>query len=177
MDLFATSDVGNSCITSHQKKLDFPFALEIIFKLECMPLKGVDARLYLPLTPIRVLMDGKGLDLTKKYPKKAIDSHLIDLNKYQTEQLNLSQIKDKLVELMQMATQIAHKRKVEYIQKAQTEATHKMDLELARLNDLSFVSGKDLGPELLALEKTKEALVFEITNAPMNLDSIRVIIA
>lgn len=176
MDLFTNSEIGNMTATTHQGKLGNNIFFEFIFKLECIAGFRSDTTRFLPITPIRVLFDGTGTDITTKYPKAKLDPILIDIHSHE-DKAKLSQIpKDAFNSLLKKAQIIATKRAGKYIQMAKESLDHSTNQEIFRLKDLMKVNPMIKESDIQIWEEQKKLNLEKIEKSDLNIDAIRVII-
>lgn len=176
MDLFTNSEIGNMTATSHQGKLGNNIFFEFIFKLECIAGFKSDTSRFLPITPIRVLFDASGTDITAKYPKSKIDDLLVNIQSHE-DKMKISQIpKDAFNTLLKNAQVIAIKRAQKYIQMAKESLEHYTNQEIFRLKDLMRVNPMIKESDIQVWIDQKQINLEKIEKSDLNIDAIRVII-
>ncbi len=173
IELFTSSQIGNTTLVTHEGELPGPIVFELIFKLEVITKLGEVATDFLPLTPIRVLIDSQGNDITKKYPKKVIDKVTFDL-KDSSPLSNLP--KDALKTLFEKASKLAHLRSGKYIEKSLLELENFFNIEINKLKYLKKINPlvDDFEVDLMQSRYLKAQQT--IKTAKIQLDAIRVIL-
>ena len=173
IELFTGSQLGNNTLVTHDGQLPGPLLFELIFKLEAISKLGEVATDYLPITPIRVLIDSQGQDITSKYPKKHIDSLVQDMQ----DSSSLSNLpKEAVKELFRKASGIAHKRAQRYIDEAINTLNEDSAIEINNLTHLEKVNPLVDHSEIQTAKSIHKAAVETISHAKVQLDAIRVIL-
>lgn len=168
------SALGN-CVAASSSQMPRGIYFEFIIGLQCVDQFKYSSSLYLPFTPLRVLLDISQQDVTAKYPIKAIANELTTTAPDALSFLNEIP-RDHLVSCFEKAKQIAQTKSIKYIEKAQTTVETKMNKELVRL--------KNIDPELIhsqtpyeALEQEKASVISSICGAKLEIEAFRIIIA
>jgi len=173
IELFTGSQLGNNALVTHDGQLPGPLLFELIFKLEAISKLGEVATDYLPITPIRILIDSQGQDITAKYPKKHIDSVVHDMH----DSSALSNLpKEAVKELFRVASTIAHKRAQKYIDQATKSLNEDSAIEINKLTHLEKVNPLVDHSEIQAAQAIYKSALETVTNAKVQLDAIRVIL-
>lgn len=172
-ELLLNSPLGNSVLVK-QDHLARDIYFEMIINLFCSDGHKHQGELYLPLTPLRVLLNIKHEDLTKKYPKKLIDSSLINASEEDTTLLK-DIPKDFFQELIKKALIIASQKKNLYVKKAVENCQHHFQIEIDRLNSISM--DQDVKTkQLITIRKMMVQTSKSIESSSLTLDSIRIIL-
>ncbi|MAZ49616.1 MAG: hypothetical protein CME65_13735 [Halobacteriovoraceae bacterium] len=171
LDLMLKTPLGN-CTIMKTDQIKSPLMLESIFTLECVDEMKHKSAIYLPLTPIRVLIDLNGADKTKDFPKKFLDQIGTSIG----SQINLEQIpQDLLKKLVETSKAKINPRVNRYKEAALEKADEKFRQEIARIDSLGL-------PESVAnhhrelLNQEREKLLKSIGSAKTQHDSIRLIL-
>lgn len=172
-ELMLNSPLGNCC-ASKQAVLPRNIYFEFILGLYCSDEFKHLGALYLPYTPLRVLLNIQGEDLTKKYPKKHIDENLLEIHQEDAE--IMSQIpKDSIQELYKKAQNLAQKKQKQFSAKAIEKLEQTLDIELMRVQNLDLE--EELKTQTLNyLKLTKSRLEQTLQNPTMAVDSIRILL-
>lgn len=171
LDLMLKTPLGN-CAIVKTDKISTPLMLESIFTLECVDELKFESATYLPLTPIRILIDINGQDKTRDLPKKYIDEISSELK----ADVNLDQIpQDLLKKLADTAKAKVKARVIKYKEVALGQADEHFTSEINRVQSLG------LPPEVASIHMTKieehrELLLKSIGAAKTQHDSIRLIL-
>lgn len=176
MDLFTNSEIGNMTVSTHGEKLGQNIFFEFIFKLESISGQKSDVARFLPITPIRVLFDASGADVTKKYAKSKLDPLLTNITSHEDKAKVSSIPKEAFNQLLKKAHMIAVKRSEKYTTMAKEALEHNSNIEILRLKDLQKVNPMITDKDISDWEKQKAINLDKISNADLNIDAIRVII-
>jgi ATP-dependent helicase HepA len=163
-------------ITTHENKLGEEVFFEFIFKLESIGSETSEVSSFLPVTPIRVLLNSKSIDVTKKYPRSKIES-LLSAEVSNEQKTNISKIpKEAFNQFILNATKLAHSRSSKYKQMGQESLKVFCNNEISRLVSLSeknnVVSNSDIEKWKNFLRESNQLIV----DAQVSIDSIRVIL-
>ena len=172
-EILLNSPLGNSSIIK-QDILPRNIYLEVIVTLYCADEWKHLSSLLLPFTPVRVLVDVKGVDLTKKFPKKFIDQAASSLNSTELDILD-NIPKAHMAQILKKATDIAEAKKKVYQKKADEQCSKQLESELARLKSL-ISDSVELETKSLLLTRKYQAIKASIAASITNVDSIRLIL-
>lgn len=173
IELFTGSQIGNTSLVTHDGELPGPILFELIFKLEAISKLGEVATDFLPLTPIRVLIDSKGSDITNKFPKKYIDQFVYDLK----DSAPLSTLpKDAVKSLFDKAANVATIKRNKYVQDALKNLTDFFDVEITKLKHLEKINPLVDSYEVEQMQKRYKTAKETIDKSKIQLDAIRVIL-
>ena len=176
MDLFTNSEIGNMTVSTHNEELGENIFFEFIFKLECISGQKSDVARFLPITPIRILFDGSGSDVTKNYAKSKIDQMLTNITTHEDKAKISSIPKEAFTELLKKANLLAIKRSEKYITMAKEALEHSSNIEILRLKDLMKVNPMITEEHISGWENQKTDNLDKIKDADLSIDAIRVII-
>ncbi len=176
IELFTTSEIGNMAIATHEKKLGEEIYIEFIFKLEALSSEASEATRFLPTTPLRVLMNSKNVDVTKKIPKSKLDS-VISTDIHADQKAMISKIpKDTFKQFQMSANKIASQRAQKYIKMANESLELLCKTEISRLEKLSLKNNIVNKDDISKWQEFKEECLTSINEATVSIDAIRVII-
>lgn len=176
MELFIDTEIGNMSIVKLASKLSFNIGFEFYFKLDAHDKLGSETYRYLPITPIRVLVNESGQDLTKVISKKKLDTLTSDAPIEYRQQLQ-SLPKDHFKGLLNSAHNIAQKRSKNYHDEAIKSLEHDMNLATDRLKNIMKVNHSIDSSELEKIFDYQKTLAHKINQADLALDSLRIIIS
>jgi len=176
LELFTNSQIGNMTLVTHEKKLGDNIFFEFIFKLECIQGQKSDVAMYMPLTPIRVLMDAAGNDVTMKHPKKVLDSLLENVTDARDKEKAGQIPKDAFNTLLSKALALAKKRGQKYIDKASEKLQHDLNSEIFRLEQLAKVNPIVSSEQIELLKVERDDNIKKIKGSEISIDAIRLII-
>src|SRR5690606_70265 len=115
-------------------KLKMPH-FEFMFRLEIKDVAKTNLFRYLPLTPLRVLLDATATDQTKSIPKAKLDAVVVDVSDEKKKEVsNLP--KDAFAQILKKAQTLATTRAQKYKEEAKEKFTHEITREINRLQKL-----------------------------------------
>lgn len=176
LDLFTNSEIGNMTVVSHNEKLGQNIFFEFIFKLEVIHGTKSDSSQFLPITPLRVLLDGSGQDCTQKYPKGKLDPILSDVHTIEDKEKVKQLPKDAFKNLLNKAATIANTRAQKYIMKGTEDLRLHCENEIYRLVNLKKVNPLISDDEINQWRSHLDNISAQIKDASIAIDAIRVII-
>lgn len=148
--------------------------LEIIFVLETVKIAQLNVNRYLPNTPIRVVVDHTGEEVTDDYSPEYLSKKLISGN------MNTVLESDVLIEtvipnMISEATEIANNQGAIEVKKGLTRMNKTLSHEINRLQQLQ-AKNKNIRPEEIAFaKKEQEMLATIIAHARVRMDAIQLI--
>lgn len=175
LDLFTNSEIGNMTVTTHGEKLGQNIYFEFIFKLKIIHGLKTDSAQYLPVTPLRVLLDAAGADATQKLPKSKLDKLLQNVHSTQDKERVKQIPKDAFKQLLAKAQQIANSRAQKYISEAKEDCEHNCKKEIFRLEELQKVNPMIDEKEIQLWREHLKSNMDQISQADISIDAIRVI--
>jgi ATP-dependent helicase HepA len=148
--------------------------LEVIFVLESTGRKGINVDRFLPGTPIRVVVNYTGDEVTKDYPiglfnKQLIPGQIDDLIQ------NESFVDDMFPEMIETATEIVDQLKLEIIAGGLDFMNQTLDHEIDRLAYLHKRNKGIRQDEVRTAITEKMVLTSLIENAKIRIDSLQLI--
>jgi ATP-dependent helicase HepA len=175
MELISSKEMGNVTVASWPGKAPEPLMIEAFYTLHCIGDKKLQAEKWFPPTPLRVLLNSKGLDLTSKIPKKAVDDIVSTASPEKFAAVK-SLPREGVKELLKKGKEAVVPRAKTYKEKFLTDMRTSLDLEINRLTQLREVNPTVSLSEIVALKTKKLKLEKVMTEAQLNLDSLRVIV-
>jgi ATP-dependent helicase HepA len=148
--------------------------LEVIFVLETAGRKGIHVDRFLPNTPLRIVVNHSGNNVTKDYSVDLFNKHLIP-GKIDDMIENETLVETILPEMIKTATEIAEQMKGEELGAGLKRMNQTLDHEIGRLASL-HQQNKSIRPDEVrtALDE-KKVLIELIGNAQIRMDSIQLI--
>jgi len=149
--------------------------LELIFVLETSQKQGVYVNRFLPNTPIRIVVDMSGKDVTDRYPIDLFDKNLIPS---QIEPLldNENLVDRILPKMISAAKEIANDKGAKKIENGLKNMNFTLDHEINRLKTLQK-KNKNIRPEELQIAQEEQAaLASLIKNARVRMDAIQLVL-
>jgi len=177
MDLVLSSNTGNATISAikHSALTANQFLIETLFIIECSAPKDLQIGRFLPPTPIRILIDQKQKNLSKKIPHNSLSetNPAIEPAKFNSF-LNSQR---KLIEhLIQYAHAEAEKQLYVHIEKASQMMEKELNNETDRLKRLQRYNPSIKPEEIDTLIKSKQLSKQSIESSQLKLDAIRLLI-
>jgi ATP-dependent helicase HepA len=177
MDLLMTEGVGTSAVSLLRNKA-LPVGtllLELIYVVDAQAPKRSGIGRFLPKTPIRLMMDAKGNDLSSQVEFEGFHRQLSPVNRQLANKL-VTSVQGEIVKLIK-ASETFIEQKVDAVrQQANQEMQHSLNSELERLQALKAVNPTIRDEELEVLEQQIQELSAYIAQAQYQLDSLRVIV-
>lgn len=175
MELIASKEMGNVTVSTWKTRAPEPFLLEGFFTLHCMADKKLQPQKWFPPTPLRVLLNNKGQDVTAKFPKKMVDDGVTTASGEQIQQVR-GLPRDSIKALLKQAKDATSARAKQYKDKFHAEMKSTIDSEIQRLEKLREVNPTVSLQEIVALKTQKLKLEKAMSEAQLTLDSLRIII-
>ncbi len=177
IELIITSDTGSTAV-SLLKNPALPagtILLELLYIVETSAPSYCQINRFLPATPIRLLMDKNGTNLSEKVAFDGFNRQLNAVNRHIASKLvNASQTV--IHDLITRSDPIAHEQKQAITDEALKGMQSAMAEELERLRALQQINPNIRDEELTFIEKQITELTTHISNAQLKLDAIRFIV-
>ena len=173
LDWFLGSEVGNTCFGIWKDSGEEGLAIEANFIVECVAPAAIHADRFLPLTPVRVIVDHVLNDLSDD--EEATEAKLMkgDPSKF----LDAGQFRKKLLpQMIKKANSVAAEKTASISQQAQALADQQLDAEIERLQDLAKINDHISEDEIGELKAQKFSLQSAISSARHRMDGIRLIL-
>jgi len=174
LDLLLGSEQGNSSFALWPDRTTAGLYLEAIYVLECIAPAPLHADRFLPATPLRVLVDHQGNDVSRIFKTDMRVALLTEGDVYPLlEQPKLRE--DLFPLLLQKSQQLATGRVAAIVTQAQSQMTTQLDHEIARLQELQKVNPSVRPEEVQLLVEQRSELAQHLNEARLRLDAIRLI--
>ena len=177
IDLIVSGDIGKASMALLVNK-QLPagtLLVELIYMIESQSPKGLQLNRFLSPTPVRLLLDSKGNDLSGQVNFDTLQNKLKPLGKDITNKM-VKMARPNIEQLIKIGdhkmTEIAQAQ----IQEASKLADQTLSTELNRLIALKAVNKNIRQAEIDVLEKQRELSLEELSKASWRLDSLRVIV-
>ncbi len=172
LDLMLGSEAGNATFGVWESTGEKVILLETWIVVECVAPARLHVERFLPQTPMRIVVDHKGGDLTEnpafsKPPLRKGDSASLIRNE-KVKRVILPTLLDK-------ARALGTAKSLTIVEDAMKLMRHEMATEIARLRDLAEVNDHIKPEEITALEDREAELATVIQNARVRLDAVRLI--
>lgn len=175
IELFTDGELGNATAVSVDGAFGENIFIEFIHKVEPKQVVYNDISRFFPITPVRVMLDASGQDVTAKYPKKQIDTLALALSETQAGQLSQGLPKQAVAQLAKKAKMVAIERSKKYKAKALEQIDQHFDKEIQKLANWG-AENQFSAQEMLKLKTSKELLRSQVNNLGVDLDSVRLVL-
>ncbi|MBY7999996.1 RNA polymerase-associated protein RapA [Vibrio fluvialis] len=177
IDLLMSEGVGVSAVSLLKNKA-LPVGtilLELVYLVDAQAPKRTGISRFLPQTPIRMLMDARGNDLSAQVEFEAFNRQLSPVNRHLASKL-VSSVQNDVHRLI-TASEVSVMEQVSAIrEQAQKEMHQILNGELERLQALKAVNPNIRDEEIEVLEQQIQELTSYIAQAQYQLDSLRLIV-
>ncbi|MBY7897742.1 RNA polymerase-associated protein RapA [Vibrio fluvialis] len=177
IDLLMSEGVGVSAVSLLKNKA-LPVGtilLELVYLVDAQAPKRTGISRFLPQTPIRMLMDARGNDLSAQVEFEAFNRQLSPVNRHLASKL-VSSVQNDVHRLI-TASEVPVMEQVTAIrEQAQKEMHQILNGELERLQALKAVNPNIRDEEIEVLEQQIQELTGYIAQAQYQLDSLRLIV-
>lgn len=177
IDLLLSEGVGTTAVSLLKNKA-LPVGtllLELIYVVDAQAPKQSGIGRFLPQTPIRIMMDSKGNDLSEQVEFESFNRQLSPVNRHLGSKLVNSVQRD-----VHTLIEFAEKKVTPRLEAVRSEATAEMsealNAELERLQALKAVNSNIRDEELEQIEEQIKELTGYINKAQIQLDSLRLIV-
>ncbi len=175
MELLLTTGQGNSSFATWEKSGEADLWLETVYLLEPIAPVEFNSDRFLPLTPIRILLNRRGIEISHEHPIEELHLKLksgrpAQLHE-QSELLNLmipSLIQKSLVEATKMGERIRDQSLI--------EMKSELNREITRLRELQKLNPGVSDQEIELLVREEKELWAYLGNAQIRLDAVRLIL-
>ena len=177
IDLIMSEGVGASAVSLLKNKA-LPVGtilLELVYVVDAQAPKNSGIHQFLPKTPIRVILDGKGNDLSAQVEFESFNRQLSPVNRHMGSKI-VASVQSQVHTLIDSGDTHVMAKVDEVKQLAEREMKDKLGGELERLQALKAVNPNIRDEELSAIENQISALTGYISGAQMQLDSLRLIV-
>jgi ATP-dependent helicase HepA len=174
MELLLGTEQGNCSFALYRKDGDFQLLLEAVHVLECITPKYLHMDRFLPVTPIRVVVNHLMEEVTPDWNWDDIHLELTDeksafLREY-------PEIKESLLPGMIRASAGAVERQSkQIIETARADITHTLGMEVQRLERLQLKNPAVTDTEIAMARAALEALETALSTARLRVDALRLI--
>ena len=176
LDWVINGELGNASVSSMVLPPLKPGTLiiEAIFLLRCPAPKGLQLHRYLPITPIRCVMDSKGNDLTGVLSVERLDRLCRDMPRRAAQEL-LRHGQAPIESLLEQAERQVGLQLQPMVDQALASMREEQGQEIQRLKALSRINPLVRSDELAYHEGLAEKISRAIAEASLQMDCVRVI--
>ncbi|WP_299685702.1 RNA polymerase-associated protein RapA [uncultured Vibrio sp.] len=177
IDLLLSEGVGASAVSLLKNKA-LPVGtilLELVYLVDAQAPKRSGISQFLPKTPIRLMMDGRGNDLSAQVEFDSFNRQLSPVNRHLASKL-VNSVQGEIHKLIEAGEKHVLPKVEEVRQQAQKEMQTNLNGELERLQALKAVNPNIRDEELEVIEAQINELTGYIGKAQVQLDSLRLIV-
>lgn len=177
MDMVHSTELGNAAIGTIKLKGVAPgtMLLEALYTINCVAPRELQVERFLPLSPMRLLVDARGKDLAGIVPHERLNS-LIEKVKKPTALAIIKQVHTEVESKMTLASRQAEQQLQSVLVQAEEDMREKLGAELDRLQALRKVNPSIREQELDHLRYRIEECSVHINHANLQLQALRLII-
>jgi len=177
MEMVHSTELGNAAIGTIKLKGVAPgtMLLEALYTINCVAPRALQVDRFLPLSPIRLLVDARGKDLAELVPHTRLNE-LIQSVKKSTALAIIKQVHREVEAKMTLATAQAEQRLALMLSQAEDSMREDLGRELARLEALQQVNPSIRQEELDFLRHRIEECAIHIEHANLQLQALRLVI-
>jgi ATP-dependent helicase HepA len=177
MDMVHSTELGNAALGTIKLKGVAPgtMLLEVLYTVSCIAPRALQLERFLPLSPIRLLVDARGKDLADLVPHHRLNQ-LIENVKKSTALAIIKQVRVEVEEKMSLAAQQAQTKLQTILTDAENRMSQALGTELDRLTALRVVNPSIRKEELDHLSYRIQECAIHIQHANLQLQALRLII-
>lgn len=174
LDLFLSSGHGTTSFMVWNEPETHDILLELIYVIECIAPTHLDSGRFLPPSPLRLVINNKGEDVSKMYTSKQLRSHCKNgsLSLFHALCKTNSAVISNMVEASRAS---AHEMALPVIDKAVKAMKALLDKEIARMQFLQERNGAAARDEIECFAKEKAELEKYLAASTVRLDAVRLI--
>jgi ATP-dependent helicase HepA len=178
IDLILSNEQGNTslCAISHKSIAPGNLLLEVIFILESMAREQLQVSRYLPLTTIRIVMNGNGKDIGDRLTHEAINQAQESVPLEVANQVVKSH-KAEIRQLIHNSERFAKQYTPKILANAREHTRQLLQGEINRLRALQRVNPNVRDDEIEYFEMQFQAVMQALDVAAPRLDALRVIVS
>ncbi len=177
MDMVHSTELGNAAIGTIKLR-GVPagtMLLEALYTVNCVAPRSLQVDRFMPVTPIRLLVDARGKQLADIVPHERLNK-LIERVKKPTALAIIKQVHSEVDVKMALANAQAEKRLQEVLVAAEAQMREQLGAELDRLEALREVNPSIRQEELDHLRYRIEECALHIQHASLQMQALRLII-
>jgi len=177
MDMVHSTELGNAAIGTIKLKGVAPgtMLLEALYTVNCVAPRALQVERFLPLSPMRLLVDARGKDLATLVPHERLNN-LIEKVKKHTALAIIKQVHTEVEAKMIRAATQAESQLQEILAEAELRMRAGLGAELDRLEALRKVNRSIREEELEHLRYRIDECAVHIQHANLQLQALRLII-
>ncbi len=177
MDMVQSTELGNAALGTLKLKGIAPgtMLLEVLYTVNCMAPRALQVERFLPLSPMRLLVDARGKDLAELLPHDRLNQRIEKVKK-PTALAIIKQVGTEVEAKMSLASALAEARLQSILTEAEQTMRAALEDELNRLVALREVNPSIRQEELDHLSYRIEQCAIHIQHANLHLQALRLII-
>ncbi|MGV6987701.1 RNA polymerase-associated protein RapA [Testudinibacter sp. P80/BLE/0925] len=178
IDLITAGDIGKSAVSLLINKA-LPagtLLLELVYVVEVQAPPALQLTRFLPPTPIRLLLDSKGNDLSDKVAVSALQKQLKPIGKNMANKV-VKMTRSAVEHALQRGDNLIGAKAHALIEEAKRNAEQQLNGEYQRLTALQAVNKNIRQDEVTALEQLQQQALQQLQQASWRLDCLRVIVS
>jgi len=175
LDLLLGSRDGNASVAIWPEAPEPGLWLEAVHVLECVAPSRLHADRFLPTSPIRVIVDAHGQDVTARASSLLSMAQLDDVSFYALRERPPLD-RPRLQQLLAASSRLAEAQRVERLAAAQREMECRLGHEQERLRALAAVNPGVRPQEIAAVEQEMAELGHHLASAQLRLDAVRLVL-
>ena len=177
MDMVRSTELGNAAIGTIRLKGVAPatMLLEALYTVNCVAPRSLQVERFLPLSPLRLLVDARGKDLAQLLPHARLNE-LIQSVKKSTALAIIKQVHLEVEAKMALATGQAEQQLQAILAGAEQAMRTDLGAELARMEALRQVNPSIRQEELDHLRHRIDECAIHIRHASLQLQALRLVI-
>jgi ATP-dependent helicase HepA len=177
MDMVHSTELGNAALGTIKLKCIVPgtMLLELLFTVNCVAPRALQVDRFLPLSPMRLLVDARGKNLADLVPHERLNQ-LVEKVKKSTALAIIKQVGVEVESKMALATAEAEKNLQAILANAEQAMRTALGAELDRLTALRRVNPSIRQEELDHLRYRIAESAIHIQHANLQLQALRLII-
>jgi ATP-dependent helicase HepA len=177
MEMTLDGELGNATVTTISIK-SIPLGtvfLETFYTINCAAPKYLQLDRFVPFTPIRILMDVTGKNLSKILDFNQLNSMCQPVKRHLGYPI-VKQIHSTIETILEKSNTLAEQQMAEVIHKAQSEMLSLMNYELQRLQGLQKINPAIRDEEIHYLEEQIKQNEHYMKHAALKVQAIRVVV-
>ena len=177
MDMVHSTELGNAALGTIKLKGVAPgtMLLEVLYTVNCVAPRALQVERFLPLSPMRLLVDARGKDLAELVPHERLNQ-LIEKVKKSTALAIIKQVRAEVEAKMALASTQAEILLKDILTDAEKTMRTSLNAELRRLTALREVNPSIRQEELDHLSYRIEECAIHIQHSNLQLQALRLII-
>ncbi len=177
MDMVHSTELGNAAIGTIKLKGIAPgtMLLESIYTVNCVAPKALEVERFLPLSPMRLLVDARGKELAELVPHERLNT-LVEKVQKPTALAIIKRVQKEVDAKMALANAQAEERLAALLDSAESAMRESLGAELQRLEALQAVNPSIRQEEIDHLRYRIDECALHIQHANLQMQALRLII-